>query len=171
MTWLRIDLIALLIGDILAVNKLDIALIYGGGAIILTLLVLLWRPLLAATVSEELAEAEGLRPERAKLIFMVLMALAIAIALKLVGILLITSLLIIPAATARRFGHTPEAMAVIAALLGALAVTFGLYGSLAFDTPSGPSIVVAALGLFIVSLLPRPGKKKPAVANNPRPMP
>jgi zinc transport system permease protein len=85
---------------------------------------------------------------------MLLMAGVIALAMKLVGILLITSLLIIPAATARRFASSPEAMAGIAAGLGALAVALGLFGSLEWDTPSGPSIVVAALALFLISLLP-----------------
>jgi len=154
MTWLRIDLMGLLFGDILAVTRTDIALIYVSGAVVVGVLVRLWRPLLAATVNEELAEAEGLRPERAQFVFMLLMAAIIAIAMKVVGILLITALLIIPAATARRFAATPEQMAVTASVLGALAVTVGLFGSLRVDTPSGPSIVVAALGLFLVSLLP-----------------
>jgi len=156
MSWVRIDLMGFLFGDILAVSKLDIALVYGGGALVLAVLALLWRPLLAATVSNELAEAEGLRPERARIAFMLLMAAVIAIAMKIVGILLITSLLIIPAATARRFSTTPERMAVLAALIGAVAVAGGLYGSLTWDTPSGPSIVVAALVLFLISLLPIP---------------
>ncbi len=154
MSWVRIDLMGFLFGDILAVSKLDIVLVYGGGALVLAVLAVLWRPLLAATVSTELAEAEGLRPERARIAFMLLMAAVIAIAMKIVGILLITSLLIIPAATARRFAATPEQMAVMAAIVGAVAVVGGLYGSLSWDTPSGPSIVVAALGLFLLSLLP-----------------
>ena len=154
MSWVRIDLMGFLFGDILAVSKVDIALVYGGGALVLAVLVVLWRPLLAATVSTELAEAEGLRPERARIAFMLLMAAVIAIAMKIVGILLITSLLIIPAAAARRFATTPEQMGVMAAVIGAVAVVSGLYGSLSWDTPSGPSIVVAALGLFLLSLLP-----------------
>jgi zinc transport system permease protein len=154
MTWVRIDLLAYLFGDILAVNKNDIAMVWGGGAIVIGCIVALWRPLLAATVNAELAEAEGLKPERARFLFMVLMALVIAIAMKIVGIMLITSLLIIPAATARRFSATPEMMAVMASIIGVLAVTGGLYGSLTYDTPSGPSIVVAALILFLLSLLP-----------------
>jgi zinc transport system permease protein len=113
--------------------------------VILGLVAWLWRPLLASTVNEELAEAEGLSPERSRLVFMLLMALVIAIAMKIVGILLITALLIIPAATARRFAATPEQMAVLASFIGAVAVTGGLFGSLHYDTPSGPSIVVAAL--------------------------
>lgn len=152
MTWVRIDLMGLLFGDILAVSRLDIALIWGGGLLVLGLLAWLWRPLLAASVDEELAAAEGLAPARSRLIFMLMIALVVAIAMKIVGILLITALMIIPAATARRFASTPEMMALLAALIGALAVAFGLYGSLSFDTPSGPSIVVAALILFLASL-------------------
>ena len=152
MAWVRIDLLSYLFGDLLAVSRLDIALIWGGGAVVLALLAAVWRPLLAATVSAELAAAEGLKPERARLVFMLLMAGVIAIAMKIVGILLITSLLVIPAATARRFAPGPEAMALIAAAAGALAVVLGLSASLQWDTPSGPSVVVAALALFLLSL-------------------
>lgn len=154
MTWVRIDLVGFLFGDILAVSESDIDIIWGGGILVIFAIVYLWRPLLASTVNPELAEAEGMKPERARLFFMLLMALVIAIAMKIVGILLITSLLIIPAATARRFATSPEIMAVLASVIGALAVTGGLFGSLHWDTPSGPSIVVAALALFVLSLLP-----------------
>lgn len=152
MTWVRIDLMGFLFGDILAVTRADIATVWIGGAVMLAIIAHLWRPLLAATVNAELAEAEGQSPGRSRLVFMLLMAAVIAIAMKIVGILLITSLLIIPAATARRFATTPERMAVFASLAGALAVSGGLAGSLRFDTPSGPSIVVAALVLFLASL-------------------
>lgn len=154
MTWVRMDLMGFLFGDILSVSRLDIGLIYGGGAAVLGVLVMIWQPLFAATVSADLAEAEGLKPARANLIFMVLMATVIAIAMKIVGVLLITALLIIPAATARRLATGPEQMAVLAAIAGAVAVLAGLFGSLEFDTPSGPSIVVAAMLLFGVSLTP-----------------
>ena len=152
LTSVRIDLMGFLFGDILAVSVQDIAIIYGGGIAILGILFLAWRPLLAATVSPELAEAEGLHPEASRLVLMILMASVIAIAMKLVGVLLITSLLIIPAATARRLSNTPEVMAVIAAILGGLAVVGGLFGSRTWDTASGPSIVVMALVVFLVSL-------------------
>ena len=152
LTTVRIDLMGFLFGDILAVSVEDIAIIYGGGLAIVAILVFAWRPLLAATVSQELAEAEGLRPEASRLVLMILMASVIAIAMKLVGVLLITSLLIIPAATARRLSATPEMMAVVAAILGAVAVVGGLFGSRTWDTASGPSIVVMALIVFLVSL-------------------
>lgn len=156
MSWVRIDLMGYLFGDILAVSKSDIAFVWAGGAIVLAGLAWLWRPLLALTVNEELAEAEGMHTGRARFGFMLLMALVIAIAMKIVGILLITSLLIIPAAAVRRFSPTPERMALLAALAGVAAVVAGLYGSLTFDTPSGPSVVVAALALFLVSQIPLP---------------
>lgn len=162
MTWVRVDLVSFLFGDILAVSRSDIDVIWGGGILVLVALVYLWRPLIASTVSEDIAEAEGLSPKRARLYFMLLLALVIAIAMKIVGILLITSLLIIPAATARRWSGSPEVMAVLSALIGAAAVTGGLFGSLTFDTPSGPSIVVAALAIFIVGLIPLKRPARPA---------
>lgn len=152
MSWIRIDLMGFLFGDILAVSRFDIAVIYAGGAVVLAVLAWLWRPLFAATVNIEIAEAEGLKPERAEFVFMLLMAAMIAIAMKIVGILLITSLLIIPAAAGRRFASTPETMAISASLCGVAAVAGGLTASLHFDTPSGPSIVVAALLIFLVSV-------------------
>ncbi|MDF1633915.1 metal ABC transporter permease [Mycoplana sp. MJR14] len=164
MTWVRIDLVGFLFGDILAVTEADVSLVWGGGILVLLAMVYLWRPLIASTVNPELAAAEGLEPERARLAFMLLMAVVIAIAMKIVGILLITSLLIIPAATARRFSASPEVMAVMASLLGAVAVTGGLFGSLKFDTPSGPSIVVAALMIFLASLLPLGRREHGAIA-------
>ncbi len=154
MTWIRFDLMGLLFGDILAISKLDIAVIYGGGAVVLAVLALIWKPLFAVTVSAELAHAEGVKGERANLIFMLLLAVIVAISMKITGVLLITAMLIIPAATARRFAFGPEQMAIIAALCGVAAVLTGLFGSLQFDTPSGPSIVVAALALFVSSLTP-----------------
>ena len=153
MEWLRVDLLGYLFGDILAVTPADILWIYGGGVAALAYLAVIWRSLIAMTVHEELAEAEGVPVLPARLAFMLLIALIIAVSIKVVGVLLITSLLIIPAATARRFARSPEAMAAIASLVGALAVVGGLAASLKWDTPSGPSIVVAATVLFATSLV------------------
>jgi len=146
---LRIDLMAYLFGDILSVTPVDLAWIYGGGAVALTGLALLWRRLLAVTVDEDLARVEGMPVDALRLAFMLLIALVIAIAMKVVGILLITSLLIIPAAAARRFARTPESMAALASLFGVVAVVAGLLASLNWDLPGGPSVVVAAAALFL----------------------
>lgn len=160
MRWVRVDLMGYLFGDILSVSKSDLAVIAGVLVLVLGLIIWIWRPMLAATVDEELAEAEGLAPARAKFLFMIALAIVIAIAMKIVGILLITSLLVIPAATARRFSKSPEQMAVMASIAGIIAVTGGLSGSLQFDTPSGPSIVVAALLLFLLSRISGLGRSR-----------
>lgn len=154
MTWIRFDLMGLLFGDILAVSEADIITIWLGAAIILAILAYIWHPLFASTVSSEIAKAEGMNPTQVNIAFMLLLSATIAIAMKIVGVLLITALLIIPAAAARRLASTPEQMAIIAAILGVFAVVGGLFGSLSWDTPAGPSIVVAAFVLFMISLSP-----------------
>jgi len=126
----------------------------GGGAFGLGLVSWLWRPLLVATVNEGLARAVGFKPDHTRIIFMLLMAAVIAVAMKIVGVLLVTALLIIPAAAARQLTRTPESMAVVASIIGAISVVGGLFGSLEYDTPSGPSIVVAAMILFLATLTP-----------------
>ncbi|MBE0510545.1 MAG: zinc ABC transporter permease subunit ZnuB [Gammaproteobacteria bacterium] len=148
----RIDLMGYLFGDILAVGWGELAWIGGVSLSALLALLWLWRPLLATTVHEELAQVEGVNTGRSRLLFVLLLALVIAAAIKVVGILLITSLLIIPAATARRFAHTPEQMALLAGLLGLIAVGSGLYGSLQWDLPAGPAIALSAALLFFLSL-------------------
>lgn len=144
----RIDLMGYLFGDILAVGQNELWWIGGGSLLALGLLIWLWRPLLAMTVHEELAQVEGVRVGRTRLLFMLLIALVIATAMKVIGILLITSLLIIPAATARHYARTPEQMALLASLAGMLAVGGGLFGSFQWDLPAGPAIVVSAAILF-----------------------
>jgi zinc transport system permease protein len=152
----RIDLMGYLFGDLLAVSSTDLLWIIGGSALVLLALVILWRPLLAITVHEELARVEGLPVAALRMALMLLIAIVIAVAMKIVGVLLITSLLIIPAAAAQRHARTPEQMAIGASLLGLLAVSAGLALSWFKDTPAGPSIVVCAAAGFALSLaLPR----------------
>ncbi|MBM08304.1 MAG: hypothetical protein CMF69_01805 [Magnetovibrio sp.] len=153
-SWLRIDLMSFLFGDILAVSETDIFTIYIGGLALLGILAFIWRSLFAGTVNFELAEAEGMNPSHSYIIFIILMAAVISIAIKIVGVLLITALLIIPATTARRFVAGPEKMALMASFIGACSIVGGLFSSLAWDTPSGPSIVVIAFTFFLLSNLP-----------------
>jgi len=150
---LRIDLYAYLFGDLLAVTRTDLYWIYGGGGLILLSLVFIWQPLLSITIHEELAQVEGVPVAWVRLLFMLMVALVIAVAMKIVGILLITSMLIIPPAAARSFAHTPEQMAVLASLIGCIAVAMGLTLSWHWDTPTGPSVVVAATLLFTLTFI------------------
>jgi len=150
----RVDLLSYLFGDILAVSWTEVAWIYGGVVVVLAALALLWKPFLALTVHEELARVEGIDALRTQMAFMVLIALVIALAMKLVGMLLVTALLILPAASARRFARTPEQMAVGAAIAGCLAVALGIGLSFAYDLPTGPAIVVASAALFVLNSVP-----------------
>ncbi len=147
----RIDLLAYLFGDILSVTRSDVVTVWIIAVAVIGILTRLWRPLLAITVHEELAQVEGVRVTAVRTCLMLLMALVIAIAMKVVGVLLITALLIIPAAASRRLTHTPEQMAIGASILACLAVMGGLTASFWWDSPPGPSIVLAATGFFILS--------------------
>lgn len=150
----RVDLSAFLFGDILAVSKGDLAVIWGGAVLVAALLVWRWPAVLTATVNEDLAHASGIDPKRERLVLTVALAVVVAVAIKVVGALLIAAMLIIPAATARGFSRTPEAMAGLAVVIGAVAVAGGLWVSLAFDTPAGPGIVsVAALAFLVATVL------------------
>ena len=153
LSFIRFDIMGLLFGDILAVTENDLIIIWVGGAIILFVLKLIWKPLFASTVNYELAEAEGMKPERVNAIFTILMAAIIAISIKMVGLLLITGMLIIPAAMARNISNNPKQMVLFSIIGGLLSVVMGLFGSLQINTPSGPSIITAGLILFILSLI------------------
>lgn len=144
----RIDLMAYLFGDILAVSRADLAVIWGGAALVVGLIAWRWSPLLTATLNEELAYASGHNPKREQFILTVSLAITVAVAIKVVGVLLIAAMLIIPAAAARNLARTPEAMAVIAALIGAVSSVVGLRAAYVLDTPAGPSIVCVAAVLF-----------------------
>ena len=150
LSFIRFDLMGLLFGDILAVAPNDIFIIWIGGALILLVLKLIWKPLFASTVNYELAEAEGMNPGKVNAIFTILMAAIIAISIKMVGLLLITGMLIIPAAMARNLSNNPVQMVVYSVIGGLFSVIVGLFSSLELNSPSGPSIITAALVLFIL---------------------
>ena len=149
---IRFDLMGLLFGDILAVTTQDILIIWFGGLIILGILFYIWKSIFAATVNYDLAAAEGMKPDLSNFIFTILLAGVIAISIKMIGALLITGLLLIPAATARSLSNNPFQMVILSILVGITSVITGLFGSLELNTASGPSIVVAALVLFILSI-------------------
>ena len=150
---IRFDLMGLLFGDILAVNTQDIFIVWFGGLIILGVLFYIWKSIFAATVNYDLAAAEGMKPDLSNFIFTLLLAGVIAISIKMIGALLITGLLLIPAATARSLSSNPRQMVILSILVGIISVILGLFSSLELNTASGPSIIVAALVLFILSLI------------------
>jgi zinc transport system permease protein len=152
---IRIDLMAYLFGDILAVSRTDLLIIWGGAALVVALIAWRWSPLLTATLNEELAYASGLNPKREQLILTLALAITVAVAIKVVGVLLIAALLIIPAAAARNLSRTPEAMAVTAAIIGGLSAILGLRAAYLFDTPAGPSIVCVAAAVFALLSIAR----------------
>lgn len=147
----RLDLMAYLFGDILAVGRSDLAVIWLGAALVLLLMVWRWSALLTATLNHGLASASGINPKREQVILTVSLAVVVAVAIKVVGVLLIVAMLIIPSAAARPLARNPESMAVIAGVIGALSAVLGLSASYLYDTPAGPSIVCVAAGLFLVS--------------------
>jgi zinc transport system permease protein len=130
----RIDLMAYLFGDILAVSRGDLAVIWGGAALVVALIGWRWSALLTSTLNEDLAYASGINPKREQLV--------------------IAAMLIIPAAAARPLSRTPEGMAVAAGLIGMLSAIIGLRAAFVLDTPAGPSIVcVAAMTFLATSVL------------------
>ncbi|GAB4180676.1 MAG: zinc ABC transporter permease subunit ZnuB [Geothermobacteraceae bacterium] len=152
----RVDLLGYLFGDLLATSRADLWWIWLGGGGALLGLLLLWRPLLNITAEEDLARVEGVPVDLVQALFLLLLALVVAILMKVVGLILVTALLIIPAAAARHWGRSPETMALCASLIGMLAVAGGLAASMAWDTPTGPSVILAATGLFLASQFKRP---------------
>jgi len=149
----RIDLMAYLFGDILAVSRGDLAVIWAGAALVVGLTCWRWSALLTSTLNHELAHADGIEPKREQLILTLALAITVAVAIKVVGVLLITAMLILPAAAARPMARTPEGMALIAAVIGTLSAIVGLRAAYVFDTPAGPSIVCVATAVFALSNL------------------
>jgi len=150
---IRVDLIGYLFGDLLAVERIDVLWILLAAILIAVLLFWQWRALLAITVSQELAAIDGHPVQRLNLMLILLLALLVALAMKVVGILLVSALLIIPPAAARSLARTPEQMVFLASATGVISVLLGLWASFRFDTPAGPSVVVAATALFAFSLV------------------
>lgn len=148
----RLDLMGYLFGDILALSTGDLWWILAGLVSVSAVMIKLWRPLLSVSVHEEMAAAEGVPVAAVQAIFMLLIAFTVALSIKLVGILLITALLIIPAAAARPFVSTPEQMMIGAAIVSIISILAGLTLSLELDTPAGPSIVLVLTGLFLIAI-------------------
>jgi len=147
----RADILTFLVGDILSVNKLEVGFLWLGVIVVGAFITLFWQNLLTMTIDEDWARVEGVPVGKLRFIFMLILACVIALAMKIVGVLLVVSLMVIPAATARYFAKTPEQMACISILTGIIAVTIGIASSFWFDIATGPAIVVTAGGLFFIT--------------------
>lgn len=146
----RIDMMSFLFGDILAVDAIDMMWVFAVLALNFITLYFLWGPLVDVTLHEELAAVEGVSVAKTQWQYLLLMAAVFAVSMKLIGVLLITALLIIPASAARQISRSPEQMAVMASGMGALSVFLGIMASKQWDWPTGPSIVVASTALFLL---------------------
>jgi zinc transport system permease protein len=149
----KVHLNSLLFGDILAVSSNDVWVSIGVATIILAVLLWQWHSLIAHTVSSDIARVERIGSAGSELLFMVLCSGLVAIAMKITGVLLISALLILPAAIARIFARSPEMMAALAALFGVASIIGGLLMSLEYDLPSGPSIIAASASYFVAALV------------------
>ena len=150
LTGVRIDLMAYLFGDILAVTLSDLYIIWFGVIIGLALIYWRWSPLLISTLNEELAYSNDINPKREKLFLTLALAVTVAVSIKVVGLLLISALLIIPAAAARNISQTPETMVITTAIIGVISAVSGLQFSYFFNSPPGPSIVCVSLVFFLI---------------------
>jgi zinc transport system permease protein len=150
LTGVRIDLMAYLFGDILAVTLSDLYVIWFGVIIGLALIYWRWSPMLISTLNEELAYSNDINPKREKLFLTLALAVTVAVSIKVVGLLLISALLIIPAAAARNISQTPETMAITTAIIGVISAVSGLQFSYFFNSPPGPSIVCVSLVCFLI---------------------
>jgi zinc transport system permease protein len=153
METVRTDLLGYLFGDVLALSNNDLMGIGAASTFILLGCVFFWRAWLMQTVNSDIARAEGRTGRLADVAFLILVAALVAFGLRVVGALLIVALLIIPPAAARPLSRTPEAMAIWAAIVGAISAPLGLAAAYWKDIPAGPAIVLAAVVLFIVTTL------------------
>ena len=149
---LNVDLEAYLFGDILTTSRVDLAVIWGGAMAVALLLAWRWQALLTATLNPDLAHAAGIDPSRERLVLTLALSLVVAVAIEVVGALLISALMVIPAAAARPLARTPEAMVAVAAALGVASALGGIAASWWLNAPTGPAIVCVAAATFAATL-------------------
>lgn len=148
-----LDLMSYLFGDIYAITNANLVLIFSGGLAILIATYFVWEPLLRLSVNEQLAEAEGVNPMWIRMCFVLLIAVFVAAAIKVVGVLLVIAFLIIPSVAARPFASTPERMVLFTVIAGLLSVGLGIFASLQLDAPGGPAIVVMMAAVAVLAVV------------------
>jgi zinc transport system permease protein len=147
----RIDLMGYLFGDLLNLTMQDIWGLLIASLLTLSILYRYWQGLILTCLNAELARLAGHDTQKLNLILALLIALIIALSTKLVGALLITALLITPAAIARRWSQTPIGMIQGAIVISWLAIAIGISLSWHFDLPVSPAIVAVLFAGFIAS--------------------
>lgn len=144
---------AILFGDLLSVTLTDLGMILITTLVLVFLLKQHWRSFVAVSVSREIAQAEGIQVRKVQLLMYLMIALLVAVMMKVMGVLLIAAMLVIPTSTARMLSNSPERMVIFSAFYGVAALAGGLLSSFQFDWQTGPSIVLSATGLLLVTLL------------------
>jgi zinc transport system permease protein len=141
-----------LFGDILALAWEDVWLVavMCGGSVLAILA--MWNALLRVSVHREMAMAMGTSAARVDLLFLILLAVMVTLSLKLIGIVLVTAMLLLPAAAARNLTRSFRGMAIAACAIGGISSVLGLYASYWFGTASGAAIVLTAATVFMLSV-------------------
>ena len=148
-----VSLEAILFGDLLATTRSDLLMILVTTLILLVLLIRHWRPFVALSVSREIAQAEGISVRKEQFLMYMMIALLVAVLMKVMGVLLIAAMLVIPTTSARLLSQNPEQMVWFSAAFGILSLAGGITGSFQFDWQTGPSIVLSATIFLVVTLL------------------
>ncbi len=149
----NVSLEAILFGDLLATSMQDLMFI---GITVLILLGLLWKhwhSFVAVTVSPEIAQAEGISVQKTQLLLYLMIALLVAVMMKIMGVLLIGAMLVIPVNAARVFSRGPEQMVLISLGFGLISLFSGMFFSWQFDLQTGPAVVVVATLWLLLALL------------------
>lgn len=150
---ININIHSYLFGDILTILNKEILMIFLGSLLVLAILYYNWQSFVLMTISEDIARAEGINSFYLKILLTILMTIVVALSIRVFGILLITSMLIIPAASSRQFAKSPSSMALFSIFLGIIAVILGILFSVYLDSPSGPTIVATSVLIFIFSFV------------------
>jgi zinc transport system permease protein len=148
-----VSLEAILFGDLLATTRSDLLMILVTTLILLVLLIRHWRPFVALSVSREIAQAEGISVRKEQFLMYMMIALLVAVLMKVMGVLLIAAMLVIPTTSARLLSQNPEQMVLFSAVFGVLSLAGGITGSFHFDWQTGPSIVLSATIFLVITLL------------------
>ena len=151
----RTDVFTFLFGDILSITRKDLLLIFIIGTLTIITLLTFLKPFLQITFNRELAKVEGINVRFFEYLLFSIIAIVVTISLKIIGIILVTSLLIIPAAAAKNLASSMKRLFILSCFFGVISGIVGLAGSVYLNTASGPTIVLISIALFFLTMLKR----------------